>query len=147
MMLRSYLDWGVMSTAEIMAALREAERALDEAGTHADRAAVRVSRARDVVAHALRGSSPGQLLPLLDTVRGTLRAAAEQVEPARQSVLRTAALATALDLDGDSDVEPWLEQRPRPASRHRARRAAGAVLAVAAGYAVRRLLRRRKSAG
>jgi hypothetical protein len=133
----------IMSMAEIIGALREASHELEQARAEAGSAASRVSRARDVVAQALRGRSTGQLLTLLDTVRGTLQTAADQVEPARQGVLRTVTLAAALELD-ESDVDHWVEHH-QPASRWRPGPSSGVVLVgmfvATAGCAIRRLCR------
>jgi hypothetical protein len=136
-----------MTLTKVTAGLHRAEQELSQAQLAVTAAARHADEARDLVARALRGSSPGHLLALMDTARVALRTATKHVEPARQGLIRTMALAAALDLDAGSDVDHWVEHLPQPVSRQRALRTTTVSVVVTAGCAIRRLFRRRKLTG
>jgi hypothetical protein len=85
-----------MNAAEIIARLSAAGEKLAGAQAKAVAAAQDASEARALVAGALEGGAPGQLVGLIDRVRDSLARAGSTAEPAKHGLQETIAKVKAL---------------------------------------------------
>jgi hypothetical protein len=85
-----------MNAAEMIARLSAAGEKLTQAQAAAMAAAQRANEARVLVAGALEGGAPGQLIGLIDRVRESLAQAGSTAEPAKNGVQETIAKVKAL---------------------------------------------------